>query len=104
MIVDMDPTIIAVSVADGSIRVSLRDGRQVSAPVRWFPRLEAATPTQREQVEIDPAGTALHWPELDEDIDVSAFLAKEHIATSPIASLLVSDDGSLAETARRGRP
>ena len=104
MIVDMDPTIVAVSVADGSIQVSLRDGRQVSAPVRWFPRLQAATPAQREHVEIDPAGTALHWPELDEDIDVSAFLAKERIATSPISALLVSDDGSLAETARRGRP
>ncbi len=96
VIVDLDATIVSASVRAGKIRIALKDGREVSVPLHWFPRLVAATPAQRRQVEIDPDGTALHWREIDEDIDVSAFLARDSIVVFPTGSLLISDDGSLA--------
>jgi len=95
LIVDMDPTIVSVSVRGGKIRVALRDGRDVAIPLHWSPRLLAATPAQRRKVEIVDDGRALRWPEVDEDISVSAFLAHDSIVTFPPGSLLISDDGSL---------
>lgn len=52
--------------------VYLVDGRVIAAPIAWFPRLLAATPQQREVVELSPNG--LHWDELDEDISVAGLL------------------------------
>ena len=68
-------TISATSVrcdAD-NLWVDLEDGRTVSAPLAWFPRLLHATPAQREKVEISPMG--LHWVDLDEDISIDGLLA-----------------------------
>ncbi|MDA8346578.1 MAG: DUF2442 domain-containing protein [Thermaerobacter sp.] len=101
MIVDMDPSIVSVSVREGKIRVELRDGRDVAIPIRWSPRLLAATSAQRRNVEIVDEGNALHWPDVDEDIAVSAFLARESIVTFPPGSLLIADDGSLAGKEKR---
>ena len=92
----MDPTIVSVSVRAGKIRVALRDGRDVAIPLHWSPRLLAATPAQRRNVQIVDDGRALRWPDIDEDIEVSAFLAHESIATFPPGSLMIADDGSLA--------
>lgn len=96
MIVDLDTTIVSASVRSGKIRVVFKDEREVSMPVRWFPRLVAATPAQRRNVRIVDEGKALRWPDVDEDIDVNAFLARDAIMVSPLRSLLISDDGSLA--------
>ncbi|MCG3205370.1 MAG: hypothetical protein KCHDKBKB_02090 [Elusimicrobia bacterium] len=54
--------------------VSLHDGRQLSVPLVYFPRLEKATPSQREKFEISGGGTGLHWDDLDEDISVPGLL------------------------------
>lgn len=96
MIVDMDPSIVSVSVRGAKIRVELRDGRDVAIPLRWSARLLSATPAQQSNVQIVDDGQALRWPDVDEDIDVSAFLARESIVVFPPRSLLISDDGSLA--------
>ena len=101
MIVDMDPSIVSVSVRGAKIRVELRDGRDVAIPIRWSPRLLAATPVQRRNVAIVDEGNALRWPDVDEDISVSAFLAPESIVTFPPGSLLIADDGSLASKETR---
>lgn len=53
--------------------VSLDDGRVLGVPLAWFPRLLQATPTQRAEVELSPAG--LHWDALDEDISIAGLLA-----------------------------
>lgn len=53
--------------------VELSDGRVIGTPLTWFPRLQHATPEQRERVELSPLG--LHWDELDEDISVAGLLA-----------------------------
>jgi hypothetical protein len=54
--------------------VELADGRSLSVPLSYFPRLLNATPNQREQHVISGGGTGLHWDELDEDISVMGLL------------------------------
>ncbi|QAY59111.1 DUF2442 domain-containing protein [Microbacterium protaetiae] len=61
---------VDVRVSDDALIVTLKDGRAVSAPLKWFPRLQAATPVQRSKWEILGPGTTLHWEEIDEDISV----------------------------------
>lgn len=56
-----------------SMVVDLADGRSLSVPLAWFPRLLAATPEQLRQVRISRKG--LHWDELDEDVSVAGLLA-----------------------------
>jgi hypothetical protein len=54
------------------MHVSLADGRSLSAPLWWYPRLLAATDVQRNSIEFMPMG--LHWPEIDEDISIASLL------------------------------
>ena len=65
----------AVTFDDITMRVQLTDGRTVSVPLLWFPRLQAARPEQRLRVEIGGGGRGLHWDELDEDLSVAGLLA-----------------------------
>jgi len=65
----------AVSFDDDSLHVQLTDGRTVSVPLAWFPRLLAARPAQLRQVEIGGGGRGLNWDELDEDVSVAGLLA-----------------------------
>lgn len=55
--------------------VGLTDGRQLSVPLAYFPRLLHATTEQRERLEMSGDGVGLHWDELDEDISVAGLLA-----------------------------
>ena len=57
-----------------NMRVSLIDGRQLSIPLVYFPRLFNATPEQRDKYEMSGGGTGLHWEEIDEDISVPGLL------------------------------
>ncbi len=54
--------------------VSLSDGRQLSVPLEYFPRLLNAKPFQREKYILSGNGTGIHWEELDEDISVPGLL------------------------------
>ena len=65
----------AVTFSESTLDVQLTDGRVISVPTVWFPRLHQATPEQRAQYEIGGGGVSLHWPELDEDISVAGLLA-----------------------------
>ena len=58
-----------------SLRVQFLDGRQLSVPLHWFPRLLSATPEQLRNYEIGGGGVSLHWPEIDEDLSVAGLLA-----------------------------
>ncbi|KJL33477.1 DUF2442 domain-containing protein [Microbacterium azadirachtae] len=60
---------------DEEIHVRLLDGRTVSAPLSWFPRLAAATPAQRADWRLIGRGEGIHWPQLDEDLSVAGLLA-----------------------------
>jgi uncharacterized protein (DUF433 family) len=65
---------IAAGVRKQRLWVFLLDGRIVSLPIAWFPRLANAKAKQRRHVVIEEAGLALHWPELDEDLGVEPLL------------------------------
>ena len=56
-------------VADAFV-IHLEDGRSLTVPLEWFPRLRDATPEQRQNHELIGHGIAIHWPEIDEDISV----------------------------------
>ena len=58
-----------------SVWVSLQDGRQLSIPLSYFPRLLKATPKQRRKYELSGGGLGIHWDELDEDISVPGLLS-----------------------------
>ena len=57
--------------------VALVDGREISAPLAWFPRLAGGTRAQRENWELTGEGIGIHWPDLDEDISVEGLLQPE---------------------------
>ena len=63
----------SVRCDENHLSVDLSDGRVISVPLAWFPRLLHATPQQREKVELGAQG--LHWDELDEDISIDGLLA-----------------------------
>jgi hypothetical protein len=79
------PTSVDVSEAvavdavcsDDALTVVLDDGRTVSAPLEWFPRLRAATAEQRKTWEPIGGGIGLHWEAIDEDISVASLLQPE---------------------------
>jgi hypothetical protein len=65
---------VDATCSDDSLTVVLNDGRTVSAPLEWFPRLAAATPEQRKAWEAIGGGIGLHWEAIDEDISVASLL------------------------------
>jgi Protein of unknown function (DUF2442) len=56
------------------LHVGLEDGRRISVPLRWYPRLAEATSAQRDRWEIAAAGFGIHWPDIDEDLSVEGLL------------------------------
>lgn len=66
--------IVGVSLGDDTLSVELADGRTITAPLAWYPRLLDASPAQRNGWKIAGAGYGIHWPELDEDISVEGLL------------------------------
>ena len=72
--VKLDAHAIDVSVDDASLHFILADGREISAPLEWFPRLRDASPDQRGKWRLIGKGIGVHWPEIDEDIPVSTVM------------------------------
>jgi hypothetical protein len=69
------PTIRSVTVSHSTLTFEVEDGRSVSAPLDWFPRLNAGTAEERSHWTLIGAGYGVHWPDLDEDISIEALLA-----------------------------
>jgi hypothetical protein len=63
-----------VVVTEDELCVVLVDGRRISAPLAWFPRLLRATPAQRGNYELLGDGIGIHWPGIDEDLSVAGLL------------------------------
>jgi hypothetical protein len=68
------PAILDVNVTGQTVVAIMSDGREITVPIAWFPRLLDATAEQREKLEISPGGYGIHWPEIDEDISIKAFI------------------------------
>jgi hypothetical protein len=72
--VEFDSSAVDVSVNEDAILVRLADGREISAPLAWYPRLLDATPEQRNRWRLIGGGYGINWEELDEDISVRGLL------------------------------
>lgn len=64
-----------VAVRRDALVVDLADGRTITAPLAWFPRLKHGTPAERSSWRLIGGGQGIHWPDLDEDISVESLLA-----------------------------
>lgn len=65
----------SVSVGEDLLSVDLVDGRVLSVPLAWYPRLAAATTAERSSWRLIGRGEGIHWPDIDEDVSVAALLA-----------------------------
>ena len=72
--VKFDSTATDVQVNEDILRIVLADGRELTAPLAWFPRLMEATPDQRQNWRLIGRGQGIHWPDVDEDISVASLL------------------------------
>ena len=71
----MKPHADYVTVSDDTLRVELSDGRTISVPLAWYPRLVHATQDERNNWELIGNGQGIRWPDLDEDLSVEGFIA-----------------------------
>ncbi len=65
---------IDVRFSDDALTVRLSDGREISVPLEWFPRLRDASPEQRQDWRLIARGIGIHWEAADEDIAVTTLL------------------------------
>jgi hypothetical protein len=77
------PRAINVTVTEDTLSVDLEDGRTISVPIGWYPRLAHATQAERLRFQISGAGYGIHWPDLDEDIGVEGLLLGKRSTESP---------------------
>jgi hypothetical protein len=64
-----------VTLTEDSLVVDLMDGRTVSAPLTWYPRLLRGTPGERANWRLVGSGEGVHWPELDEDLSIESLIS-----------------------------
>jgi hypothetical protein len=69
------PLAVRARVSTSAVVVDLHDGRTVTAPLSWYPRLLHGTARERRNWRLIGGGAGIHWPDLDEDISVESLLA-----------------------------
>jgi hypothetical protein len=72
-----EPLATDVTFGDDTFCVTLADGREITVPLEWFPRLRDATQKQRRNWRLIGGGVGIHWEDVDEDISVESILALE---------------------------
>ncbi len=74
---DLDPgeRVENLSFDEDSLSVALRDGRIITVPLAWYPRLSEATDEERGNWELCGGGYGIHWPDVDEDLSTEGLLA-----------------------------
>lgn len=72
-----EPLALEVSCSSDELTVELDDGRTVSVPLAWFPRLLQASAKQRKEWKLIGGGIGVHWEAIDEDISVASLLQPE---------------------------
>jgi hypothetical protein len=74
--VELDvPSAEGVTVTEDTLTVDLSDGRTISVPLAWFPRLMHSTPKERNNWRLIGRGHGIHWEDIDEDISIEGLLA-----------------------------
>ena len=69
-----DERVADVRITKDALSVTLRDGRKISVPLTWFPRLFNATAAERKNWRIAGGGYGIHWPDIDEDLSTEGLL------------------------------
>ena len=69
------PAATGISTTDDTLSVELADGRSISVPLAWFPRLLHASAAERAKWELIGHGTGIHWPLIEEDISIEGLIA-----------------------------
>jgi hypothetical protein len=72
--VNVQPLAVDVAFTNESIQVALADGREISVPLEWFPRLQDAAPKDRKNWRLIGGGLGIHWEALDEDVSIENLL------------------------------
>lgn len=72
--INFDPHAVDVMFANDALHFVLADGREISAPLEWFPRLRDASEAQRRNWRLIGKGVGVNWPEIDEDIAVNTLM------------------------------
>ncbi len=73
--IDVETAAVSVSISDDALSVELSDGRSITVPLAWFPRLAYGSLEERNNWRFAGNGSGIHWPELDEDISVENLLS-----------------------------
>ena len=68
------PLATKVTATDDTLTAELSDGRTISVPLAWYPRLVGARPNERDNLQLMGNGVGIHWPDLDEDVSVENLL------------------------------
>jgi hypothetical protein len=71
----IEKAIVRLEILDKHLKAEINDGRIVLVPLSWFSKLESAPKEQLENFQLSPSGYGIHWPDLDEDISIKAFLS-----------------------------
>ena len=82
-----------IRVSDSRLIVQLTDGREVSVPLSEFAELEAATPQQRANWRITALGTAIYWPDIDEEFGLAGMLGVSEDAIEEAAGFTIHNPG-----------
>jgi hypothetical protein len=82
LITERDVFAVSVNFSGDSFTVQLDDGRALSIPLAWYPRLLHGTSEERDNFELIGDGEGIHWPALDEDISVEGLVAGRRSAES----------------------
>lgn len=72
--VDIQPLAVDVACTGEMLQVSLADGREISVPLEWFPRLQSASSKELKNWRLIGGGLGIHWESLDEDVSVENLL------------------------------
>jgi hypothetical protein len=80
-----DERVADVDTNEDELKVRLMDGRTISAPLAWYPRLLHATVEQRQNWEIAGGGYGIHWPDIDEDLSTEGLLRGAPAPPTPLA-------------------
>ena len=78
------PRALTVEITDDTLTVDLDDGRTLSVPIGWYPRLAYGTAEERANHRISGGGYGIHWPDIDEDLSTEGLLRGAPTAPQPI--------------------
>jgi hypothetical protein len=93
-----------IAITEDSLTVSLADGRTITVPLEWFPRLVHATAAEGKNWRLVGKGEGLHWPELDEDINIhDLLLGRRSAETQSSFERWLEKRRSIDKDSNRGR-